>query len=273
MKKTSILLLIILVSSCSVNKNITENNVPFIKTVKEASYSAKRSGLIVRDSILLSKLDKISYYNEKGFLVKYQKYETDGSLYENTILIKNENDKLLKRITQDSKGKLKKYLTTKLDDKDNIIEYNTYNNQDELVNIQIKEYDSNGNNISFINKSIKSNRTFKTLYKYNTFREMIKETDYKPDSSIKDIRTYKYDKKGNEIEQHLNRPDGSFTKFVSEYDQFNNLILHNWFDKNGNQKHQTSFEYVYDNNGNWLTKKRYSNGELRYVWEREIEYY
>ena len=31
--------------------------------------------------------------------------------------------------------------------------------------------------------------------------------------------------------------------------------------------------FKYDKNGNWITKKRSSNGTLTMVWEREIEYH
>lgn len=70
----------------------------------------------------------------------------------------------------------------------------------------------------------------------------------------------------------LVRSNGDYTKFISEYDNFNNLIIQNWYDKEGKLKHQTSFEYIYDNKGNWITKKRFSNGKLGFIWERQIEY-
>ena len=62
-------------------------------------------------------------------------------------------------------------------------------------------------------------------------------------------------------------------KFVSEYDEMNNMTVQNWFDEQDEKTHQTSFEYVYDENGNWISKRRSSNGELGMVWERQIEYH
>ncbi|MBP1841575.1 hypothetical protein J2Z57_003493 [Formosa algae] len=53
----------------------------------------------------------------------------------------------------------------------------------------------------------------------------------------------------------------------------NNRIFQNSFDKQGKLRRQISFEYVYDHNGNWITNKRSSNGELNMVCERQIEYY
>lgn len=168
---------------------------------------------------------------------------------------------------------MKRYTTTEFDKKGNIAFYRTYNLKEELTTIQENQYDANRNIISMSNTNVASNRTFKTISKYNSKSQLIEETDFKPDGSVKDIRTYKYDEKGNETESDLTRPDGDYTKFISEYDGNKNMKIQNWYDVNGNQKHQTSFTYEYDNNGNWITKKRYSNGELGYVWERKIEYY
>ena len=66
---------------------------------------------------------------------------------------------------------------------------------------------------------------------------------------------------------------GTILNSFSEYDENNNMTVQNWYDKDGKHKHQTSFTYVYDENNNWITKKRYSNGELGFIWERKIEYY
>lgn len=51
------------------------------------------------------------------------------------------------------------------------------------------------------------------------------------------------------------------------------LVDNIWYDKDGLQKHHTKFVYVYDQENNWITRKRLSNGELNYNWERVIEYY
>ncbi|WP_394364220.1 DUF2963 domain-containing protein [Formosa algae] len=84
---------------------------------------------------------------------------------------------------------------------------------------------------------------------------------------------YSYDKNGNEKEQIKFNPDGNFVQMVFEYDKMNNRIIQNSFDKQGKLRRQISFEYVYDDNGNWITNKRSSNGELNMVCERQIEYY
>ena len=135
------------------------------------------------------------------------------------------------------------------------------------------KYDENGNNIEMILKRPESEKGWKYVYNYTSDKKKVEQFRYKPDGSLKDRRTYSYNKDGNENMQFKFNPDGSFTKFMSEYDEMDNLTVQNWFNEKNEQTHQTSFEYIYDKNGNWITKKRSSNGELSMVWERQIEYY
>lgn len=273
MKNILSILTILLAFSNSHTQEIAKEKISIFKTITEGSYSFKRSGDLTREKVLNEKINKKQFYNEEGILIEYWRYESDGIIYEKTKLTKDNEGKLIKSITYDKDGNLKRHTTSQFDKKKKVLEYKTYDSKDELTSIQKNEYDANENQISFINTSVKSNRTFKTTSEYNSKNQLIKETDFKPDGTVKDTRTFKYDEKENEIESDLKRPNGNYTKFISEYDDLNNLILQKWYDKDGKQKHQNSFTYVYDDNNQWITRKRYSNGELGYVWERQIEYY
>lgn len=270
MKNILNILTIFLVCNYSSAQEIDKENESTFKEIVEASYSPKQSGELSRENALNQKSDKKEIYNEKGVLIEYWKYEVDGTIYEKTKLSKNENGKLIKSSTFDSEGNLKRYITTEFDENGNIVFYRIYNSKDELTSIQENQYDGNKNIISMSNTA--SNRTFKTTSKYNSKNQLIEETDFQPDGAIKDVRTFKYDEKDNEVESDLTRPNGDYTKFISEYDRNKNMKIQIWYDTDGNQTHQTSFTYEYDNNDNWITKKRYSNGELGYVWERKIDY-
>jgi len=168
---------------------------------------------------------------------------------------------------------LKSYWTSSYNSNGNLIEVKTYDSQNNLTNIQLNKYDEYGNKIEMLLKKPESENGWKYVYKYNFDNKKIEQLRYKPDGSLKDKRTYSYDENGNENLQVKFNPDGSFTKFVSEYDEMDNMTVQNWFNEQDEQKHQTSFEYVYDKNGNWTSKRRSSNGELGMVWERLIEYY
>jgi len=261
-----------LILSCSSTKNIKKENTNTFKTITEASYSSKRSGELTRKKALNQKVNRKEIYNVQGDLIEYWRFENDDTIYEKTKLTKNKEGKLIKSITFDKDGNLKKLTTTEFDENGKIIEYKTYNSDNELIFLQKNEYDTKGNQIALTKSSVKSNRTFKTTNEYNSKNQKIKETDFKSDGIIKGIRTYRYDTKGNEIESELTRPNGDYTKFISTYNERNNILTQYWYDKDGKQKHWNNWEYSYDKNDNWITKKRFSKGELGYIWERQIEY-
>ena len=244
-----------------------------IKKIIQASYSAKRTAEMPRDSALTDDhLERYDIYNDNEEVIEYGKYDGEGNIYEVTKIQKDQDGNPLKGIIYDSKGNSKKYYTTEIDKNGNVSEFKNYNLENELVYLQKNEYDANGNVTSRTSGNPKLDKIFKTELEYNSDNKVIKKIKYNSDGTVKDTRTYKYDVNGNEIESELFKSNGDYTKFISEYDNLNNLTIQNWYDKEGKQKHQTSFEYTYDIQGNWITKKRFSNGELGFVWERKIEY-
>jgi len=252
----------------------TEDDLePKIKMVKEVLYKVENGELKSRDNLFESNLNSYTIYDKNGKPIEFGLYETDGSLYEKIIYERNEKGDALKAMKKNSSGDIKSYWTYEYDSNNNMIQVKTYDSENNLINIQSNKYDENGNNIEMLLKRPKSKNGWKYVYKYNFDNKKIEQFRYKPDGSLKDRRTYSYDKNGNEHIQFKFNPDGSFMKFVSEYDKMDNLTIQNWFNEQDEQTHQTSFEYVYDENGNWITKKRSSNGKLSMVWERQIEYY
>ena len=218
-------------------------------------------------------LERYDMYDVNEKIIEYGQYDGEGNIYEVTKIQKDQSGNPIKGTIYDSKGNLKKYYTTIIDKNGNVAEFKNYNIENELVYLQKNEYDTNGNVTSRTGGNPKSDKVFKTELEYNSNNEVIKKIKYNSDKTVKDTRTYAYDVNGNEIESELFKSNGDYTKFISEYDKLNNLTIQNWYDKEGKQKHQTSFEYTYDNQENWITKKRFSNGELGFVWERKIEYY
>jgi len=257
MKKKIILSFLILGLNfpCTAQDKISKEDKLNFKTITEASYSAKRSGELLRKDAFSQNLDKKEIYDDKGNLIEIWKNEVDGTIYQKIKLLKNNEGKLVKSSTYDKNDNLKRYTTTKFNYKGKIVEYKTFNSNDKLTYLQNNEFDSRGNLVLIIGKNIISNRIYKTTSEYNAKNLMIKETDFKTDGSIRDVRTFKYDEKGNGIESELTRPNGDYTKFISEFDKNDNLTVQNWFDKDGKKKHQTSFVYIYDRNNNWITKK------------------
>ena len=271
-----ILLLGILISFSETNlipQSTSDSLKPKMKMVKEVIYKPENGELKSRENLFDSNISSYMIFDKNEKVIENGQYERDGSLYEKTIYERNEDGVAQKAMKKNSSDELKSYWTYEYDSNDNMIAVKTYDSENNLTNIQSNKYDENGNNIEMLLKSPDSENGWKYVYKYNFDNKKIEQFRYKPDGSLKDRRTYSYDKDGNENLQFKFNPDGSFMKFVSEYDEMDNLTVQNWFNEQDEQTHQTSFEYVYDEYGNWISKRRSSNGELGMVWERQIEYY
>ncbi|WP_408023995.1 hypothetical protein [Tenacibaculum sediminilitoris] len=244
-----------------------------MKMVKEVIYKPENGELKSRENLFDSNISSYMIFDKNEKVIENGQYERDGSLYEKTIYERNEDGVAQKAMKKNSSDELKSYWTYEYNSNDNMIAVKTYDLDNNLTNIQSNKYDENGNNVEMLLKRPGNESGWKYIYKYNFDNKKIEQFRYKPDGSLKDRRTYSYDKDGNENLQFKFNPDGSFMKFVSEYDEMNNMTIQNWFNEEDERTHQTSFEYVYDKNGNWISKRRSSNGELGMVWERQIEYY
>ncbi len=268
-----IIISVFILLSCNTTKNVAEskNKKLGFKKVVEAMYSPNEN-IENRDLVLKEKITEITYYDRNGDVMEYHNYEVDGTLWRITKITRDKNGKPLKGVTTDSKGQLLSYWTTKIDSMGNITEYYTFNSKNELTDIQKSKFDKKGNEIELVLEVLDFGYTNRTKFRYNALNQLIEMEDYNGAQNKTEIRTYKYDKKGNEIEELLTRDDGSMLLFNNEYDKNSNLISNKWFEE-GEQTHETSFSYVYDYKGNWITKKRSSNGKLGLIWERKIEYY
>jgi len=274
MKYTLLLGILILFSGTNLIAQSTKDSLkPKMRMVKEVLYKVENGELKSRDNLFESNLNSYTIYDKNEKPIEFGQYETDGSLYEKTSYERNEKGDAKKALKKNSSNEIKSYWTYNYDSQNNMIEVKTYDAENNLTNIQSNKYEENGNNVEMLLKSPESENGWEYVYKYNSDNKKIEQFRYKPDGSLKDRRTYNYDKNGNEYEQFQHKPDGTIVKFVSEYDEMNNLVVQKWYNEQGEQTHQTSFEYIYDDNGNWITKKRSSKGILSMIWEREIEYY
>jgi len=281
MKKIShILLLLILFTqlSCVTTKN--EDNNGFKKTIKSIRENIFKPDSPIaksiksnRDSLFAVKFDTYEVFTKNGKLIENSNYERDGSVYQTTKNEINDNGIFIMGTKFNSEGKVKETWNYIYDDKGNLLEVDWFDEYGNFDDKQVSIFDDNNNCIEFIRYKSDESISYRNTYLYDgkgNIKELIK---YESNGSLRYRRTYKYDANRNETEQILYKHDGTVTKFVSEYDEKNNITENYWFNEKGEQTHLTSFEYVYDKYGYWTTKKRSSNGVLGMVWERKIEYY
>jgi len=274
MKYTLLLGILISLSGTNLIAQTTSDSLkPKMKMIKEVIYKPENGEIKHRENLFNSNISSYMIFDKNEKVIESGQYDQDGFLYEKTIYERNEEGEIQKGIKKNSSNEVVSYWTYLYDSKRNIIEVNTYDSKNQLTDIQTNKYDEFGNNIEMLLMTPGSQNTWKYIYKYNSENKKIEQLRYKPDGSLKDRRTYSYDEDGNENIEYKFNPDGSFMKFVSEYDKMRNITIQYWFNEQEEQTDETTFEYVYDKNGNWITNKRSSNGELGMVWERNIDYY
>lgn len=274
MKHILVLTILISFSGTNLVAQATEDSLkPKMKMVKEVIYRVESGALKNRDDLFDSELNSYTLYDKNEEPIELGLYDTDGSIYTKTMYERNEKGDAQKGIKKNASGEIMSYWIYGYDSNENLIEVKTYDAENNLTEIQSNKYDENGNSIEMLLKNAESGKGWRYTYKYNSDNKKKEELRYKPDGNLKDRRMYWYDYNGNESVQIRSNPKGNYVKLVSEYDKMNNLTVQNSFDKQDKHRRQTSFEYVYDGYGNWITKKRSSNGELNMVCERQITYY
>lgn len=112
----------------------------------------------------------------------------------------------------------------------------------------------------------------KTLKEYKNGL-LIKEMVLFRATKIERYTLYSYDKQRRKIKEE---------KIIPEYPD-NNLTIKYFYDNDGNQTKliyskknkplTIEFDYVFDEQNNWIKQSKSVNGEKLYVWTREIEYF
>ena len=98
---------------------------------------------------------------------------------------------------------------------------------------------------------------------------------YNSDGSLKYKSLYTYDDHGNTIEENRRGDDGRlFYKFSYEYDAKKNITMRTKYKSDGSvYGAKMTYNYRYDDIGNWIEKISYSDSVPKYIQKREFEYY
>jgi hypothetical protein len=115
----------------------------------------------------------------------------------------------------------------------------------------------------------------KNTYKYDEKGNNIEDNLYKADGSLPWKHTFKYDVKGNKIEEIIyNASNGSLSsKNTYKYDEKGNNIERNTYDGDGSLRVKNTYKYEFDATDNWIKQTSTTNGKSYYLTERVIEYY
>ncbi len=112
-------------------------------------------------------------------------------------------------------------------------------------------------------------------YKYDDKGNEIEEKSFS-DGSLSSTTKNIYDNKGNLTEVNSNSEDGSSSyKVIYKNDDLGNKIeeTSNSIYNAGSEKEHLTYRYEYDKTGNWIKNVEFEDGKAKIITEREIEYY
>lgn len=224
-----------------------ENLKGKVKEYKQTYFNAsEKFGEIVKGERAASKEgmdNRIIKFSEAGKFKEVLMYSVDGGLLKSISL----NEKIIGYNSYHSNGTLITKIMYESDSLGREIEQITYDFAGKVTSKCTFEYDANGNQteINFFNEDGKLNTKVINIFdeKNNLLEKSILQKNKIISSSV-----YKYDNKGNEIEEIKNQksPPLKITKTSS---------------------------YEFDSNGNWITRTNYSNSVVNSILVREFRYY
>lgn len=130
------------------------------------------------------------------------------------------------------------------------------------------KYDKNGNLVKQTSKNEKKEVIRKVKYKYNKQGYCIEDVL----DGVSKI-TYVRDEDGKCIEDISYTPDGEVEiRYTYKYDEKGNVIEQTCYYL-GNIDEKKTYSYIYDEKGNWVTKTKFEKGKPKYIIERSYSYY
>lgn len=235
-----------------------------VKGIKKIDHTYKPKGMIYQD--LFKK------FNEKGFVI-----ESKFTLFQGQLNFTYEYDNknhLIERNSYNIDGSLKESEKYKYNNKGNQIESNCYNKDGSLKYKTKSKYDNKGNLIEQVEYNADGSLEYKDSFKYDNKGNLIEQIELNTKEIINYKITSRYDTNGNVIENtfHDVIKDSSF-KRVYEYDEVGNIITQYNYNPDGSLDNIETLKYSYDKRNNWVKLVEFKNDMPLFIKERKIEYY
>ena len=161
-------------------------------------------------------------------------------------------------------------------DTGNQIDFYTYSPDNVLLSRSIFNYDDSIGKLSDIKRSkADGSINVRTTYKYDIKGNRIEENNYDPQNVLFMTAKSRYDIKGNQmVRDCLNEYGILFLKTNYQYDKKGHDTEEKEYDSHHGLKFTTSYKYENtDKNGNWRKRITYKNDNQYTVTIREFEYY
>lgn len=233
-----------------------KGKVKYLHTVKY-SVAAKKSGKIKKEGVL-----------DGGNAMSLMIYTPDGLL----------SEWYLGRLGQlkDSSWIASKGLMKYIYDKESLqLKSYTHELNNTIQLIVSYSYDESGRRIGEVYDDLDNDkRDVQCVFLYNDTLRLTVCNCYLSDGAFASKTTHRFDEKGNQIEYSLFMGGCCVDhRILIKYDDQNTLIEEKVFKDETQLSYTMTYEYQYDQNGNWVQRLEYINGKLKYLTERKFEYY
>lgn len=171
------------------------------------------------------------------------------------------------------KDSLKLKSVTSYDSTGNTIEFVTYSPDDKVLSRSVYEYDADGKFVEIKRYRGDGTHHVTTKYEFDWSGNIKEEKNFDPSGSLFMTAQSTY-RNGNRAVYDRYGPNGHlFLKSNYKFDKKGNEIEEREFDSHHGLKYTTTHKYSkYDKKGNWQQRVTYKNDEPRTITEREITY-
>lgn len=244
-------------------------------------------------------------FNTAGNIVLSKRYTLFENSIDSTVYFYDCKNRLSLTLTFNSKGILRDSINYIYFEDGSKTEYYNFGINSAYVISSIKKYDFKGNLIHEVSKHSSkyngSNRVVERIEtitnSYNKKNWLVKSTISRSDVKPYSVEIYKYDKRGNKIEQKVLVEEKILS--INRYNSTRNPIEYIYFDNEANIEYQTKMtynewgdqigqtgsnrngkpilpykiEYEYDSQHNWTKETLYYGNEIKSIRVRTIEYF
>ena len=184
------------------------------------------------------------------------------------------NPKLLYTDEHDNLDNLWKKDTYVYDDKGQIIEVKSVDNEGKPLFRYTYKYDAKGREIERINYDKSNEMIQKTTHLYDLKGHLLERAEYDAYGELIQRNTYKYNDKDQIIEQKGHNTNGSLAFLIKfSYNHLGECVESVTTNPKGEQTSKLVQEYELDDHNNWIKLTQYAEGKATYITERTIEYY
>ena len=149
-----------------------------------------------------------------------------------------------------------------------------YKLRGEQYNSIAYSYDDAGRRIGEIYDDAYDKTDAQCVFQYDEKKRVTVRNCNRPDGTFGSKTIQRFDEKGNQIEYSLFMEGCCVdSKIVIKYDAQNTLIEERVFNNEDQFRYSMTYEYQYDEKGNWIQRLEYVDGKLMYLTERKLEYY